>query len=53
MCCGLHQALEERMLRENGEGDTVLRLVAQLSEYMHQVLEASRDKQYEGSISLE
>lgn len=46
LCWGVHQAADERMLRENREGDTVLGVVAQLSEYMHQVLEASRGKKY-------
>lgn len=32
------------MLRENGEGDTLFRVVAQLSEYMHQVLKVRRDE---------
>lgn len=49
----LHQALGVRMLTENSEGDAVLRLVAQLSEYMHQMLEAIRDKYYhEGRVSF-
>lgn len=42
VCGGLHQALDERMPTQNGEGDTVLRLAAELSENMDQVLEGSR-----------
>ncbi len=43
------------MLEENGEGDTLLRLVAQLPEYMHQVLEVSKDEQYyrKGRVLIE
>lgn len=44
LCWGLHQVLDKRMLRENGEGDTLFRDIAQLSEYMHQVLKARKDE---------
>lgn len=37
---GLHQALDERMPRQNGEGGAGPGLVAQLAEHAHQLLEA-------------
>lgn len=40
----LHQALDERMGRETWEGDMVFRSIAQLCEYMPQVLQAKQEE---------